>query len=151
LRPVGGLRGQRRVVADRRRQHAAIDRKRAGEDDARTAPERAAGLEHRAGAVEVDAVAEIGVRLGLTADHRSEVKDRIRAGRDHLADRGAVGDVAGHQTQPRVLGQWQCGGCVVEQHELVDVAAVEQTQRHPAAEKPASTGDDDPHHSTSPA
>ena len=122
LRPVGGLRRQRRVVADRRRQRAAIDRERAGENDARAGAERAAGIEHRARAVEVDAIAEIGVGLGFAADDGGEMEHRARAGGDHPAHRRAIGDVAGHQPQPPVLGQGQGRGCIVEQHELVDIA-----------------------------
>jgi hypothetical protein len=69
LRAVRGLRRQRRFVADRGRQRAAIDRERAREHHPWAGLERAAGIEHRAGAFEIDAVAEIGVGFGLAADH----------------------------------------------------------------------------------
>ena len=100
LRAVGALRRQRRVVADRVRQRAAINRERAGEDRAWVRAERAAGVEHGAGAVEIDPVAEIGVGLGLAADDRGEMEDRVGAGADQRPDRGAVGDVAGDERGP---------------------------------------------------
>jgi hypothetical protein len=65
-------------VADRRRQHAAIDRERAGEDHARASPERPAGVEHHTGPVEIDAISEIGIGLGLPADYSWEVEYRGR-------------------------------------------------------------------------
>ena len=71
--PVGGR------IDDTQRQGAAIDRERTREDKARAGPERAAGVEHRAGAVEIDVIAEIGVGLGLAADHGGEMKHRTRS------------------------------------------------------------------------
>ncbi len=132
LRAVGGLRGQRGVVADRRRQRAAIDRERAGEHHARAGAERAAGVEHGARAVEIDAIAEIGVGLGLAADHRGEVEHRMGAGRDHPAHRLAVGDVAGHDAQPLVVRQRQSRRRIVEQNQLVDITAARAAATRPA-------------------
>ena len=98
LRAVGGLRRQRGLLADLRRQLAAIDRERTGEDQPWQAvrlPERATGVEHGAGAVEIDPVAEIGVGLGLPADDRGQMEHRVRAGADQAAtvSRSAISPV----------------------------------------------------------
>src|SRR5687768_4207517 len=63
LGPVGGLRGQRRRLEHDLGQRAAVDRNRAGEDNARAMAGGAADLEQRARAVEVHAHPEIEVRL----------------------------------------------------------------------------------------
>ena len=96
--PVRGLRGQRGFVADRWWQGAAINSERAGENEHRRSAERAARVEHGAGAVEVDPVTELGVRLGFAADDCGEVKHRTRAGRDQPRHGVPVGDIAGDQT-----------------------------------------------------
>jgi hypothetical protein len=149
LGAVGGLRRQRGVVADRRRQRAAIDRQRAGEDEARRGAQGAAGVEHSAGPVEIDAVAEIGVGLGLAADDGGEMKHRIGAGCNDARHRLAVGDVAGDERQTLVIRQRQRRGRVVEQCQLVDRPERrtfrQQLQRHPPAEKAAPAGDHDAH------
>ena len=79
------------------------------------------------------------------------MEDRIRSGGDYPAHRLEIGDVAGYQLQPPVLGQRQGRGRIVEQHELVDFAAFEQAQRYAATEKAATTGDDDAHGSAADA
>jgi len=143
------LRRQRRVVADRGRQRAAIHRERAGEDKPRPRAQRAAGIEHGPGAVQIDPVPEIGVGLGLAADDRGEMKNRIGAGRDQPLHRFTVGNVAGDEPDPPIVGQRQCRGRVVEQHQFLDrpkrAAVAEQLQRDPPPEKPAPSGDHDPH------
>ena len=73
--PYERLRRQRRIVEHDRRKRAAVDRDRAGEDDARLMARRAADFEQRARPVQVHAHAEIEVRFRLTADHRREMKN----------------------------------------------------------------------------
>ena len=90
LRAVRRLRRQRRIVEHDRRKGAAVDRDRAGEDEARLMARRAADLEQRARAVQVHAHAEIEVRFRLTADHRREMKNGRR-----LAFGGALEQLRG--------------------------------------------------------
>jgi hypothetical protein len=73
------------------------------------------------------------------------MEHRACAGADHPTHRRAIGDVAGHQPQPSVLGQGQGCGCIVEQHELLDIAPLEQVPRHAGPQKAAAAGDDDAH------
>ena len=77
------------------------------------------------------------------------MKHRVGAGRDQRRDRLAVGDVAGDDREPPVVGQRQRRRRVVEQHQLLDRPArgpaVEQPHRDPPPEKPAPAGDHDAH------
>src|SRR5262249_21040672 len=126
LGAIRGLRARRRAVADVRRQLAAVDRERTRKDQPRTGAERTAYLEHRAGAVEVHPVTEIGVGLGFTADDSGEVIDRVGPRRYRRRDRLAIGDVACQHRDALVVGQRQDRGRAVEQDEVVDVGALEQ-------------------------
>ena len=76
-----------------------------------------AGVEHGARTIEVDPVAEIGFSLGLAADDRREMEDRVGAEfwsiwRDQSAHRVTVGDVAGDELDSPVFGQGSAGAAL---------------------------------------
>ena len=80
LRAVRGLRRQRRVVGHRIGQRAAEHRERAREHEFRRRGQAAAALEQRARRVEVDAHADVEVRLGLAAHDGGEMEHGIGVG-----------------------------------------------------------------------
>src|SRR6185437_11300332 len=117
--------------------------------------EGAARLEHGARPIEIDAVADIGIRLGLAAYHSGEVEDGAGALVDQLAHRCRFGNVAGDNLEPLVGGERRRGGRVVEEHEFVDRrlapigtgqrAPLQQALRQAPADEAGTAGDDDPH------
>jgi hypothetical protein len=74
LRAVGSLRRQRRVVGDGVGQRTAEDRERAREHELGRRREAAAALEQKARRIEIDAHADVEVRLGMSADDGGEMK-----------------------------------------------------------------------------
>ena len=95
LRAVGRLRRQRLRVRHDVGQRAAEHGDRAREHDLGRMGEGAAAFEQVPRRVDVDAPAEVEVRLGLAAHHRGEVKDAVGVAADRRGDERGVGDVAG--------------------------------------------------------
>jgi len=153
LRPVRGLRHQLVQLRHDVGQLAAVDRAAAREDDPRAMTARAADLQQRSRRVEVDAHAEIEIRLSLAADNGSKVKDRGGIGVDQALEQRRIGNVAGERADPRVAGRW--GRDDVEEHEAVDclfpaveageLAALEQLLRQTLSEKSCAAGDENFH------
>ena len=104
LRAVGGLRRQRRVVGQGRRHVAAEHRDRAGEDQARGLRQRAAGFEHGAGAVEIDAHAQIEIGLGGGADDGGEMEHAVGVGRRWCGRRRARSAMSPVTARTRLSG-----------------------------------------------
>ena len=82
LRAVGGQRREMKVVGDRFRERRAENRDGGGVDEPRpiAVAGRADRLEQRTGAVEVDAVPLVEIKLGFAGDHAGEMEDRYPAG-----------------------------------------------------------------------
>ena len=59
------------------------------------ASRRAAALEQRARRVEIDAHADVELRLGLSADDRREMEHAVGIRRDRALDQRRIGEVAG--------------------------------------------------------
>jgi hypothetical protein len=97
--------------------------------------------------VQVDAHAQVEIGLGCAADHGGQMEYRLRVAVDGTLQHGGIGDVAGEGFDSRVV---QVGGSRhVEQHQLVDGAAVELAafQQFPGqllAEKAGAAGDQYP-------
>ncbi|MNI60846.1 hypothetical protein D3C73_1160830 [compost metagenome] len=115
--------------------------------------QRAAHVQQGARGIQVDAHAQIEIRLGLTADDGGQVKDDAGIGVDGCAQHGGVGDVA-HPRMHALVGE----GVRLHDVQQVDArdglrAACVQRQRallkqlssQPLAQKSGAAGDQDFH------
>ena len=154
LHPVGRLRGGRGAVGDDIRQRRAENRDRTREQQARPVARLAAGLEHDAVAVEIDAHAKLEVGFGLPADHGGQMEHAVGVHAQCLGDRTVVADLAADEIHARVLHAVGRLGQVQERDafergalaaRIEGVALRQQGARDALAEKAATAGDEDVH------
>ena len=129
---------------------AAVDRDRAGEDEARLMRRGAVDLEQRARAVQVHAHAEIEVRFRLTADHRREMKIGRRLAFGGALEQLPVADVAGDLRDTRVAQSFSRDD--VDKRDpasvrllLGEVTALQQPGCQGLAEEAGTAGNEDAH------
>jgi hypothetical protein len=96
-----------RGVIDHRWQLAPKGGNRTGKHQARWLGQRAAGFQHRQGAMQVDAHAKVKVRLGSSAYHGGEMEDAAGVRINNLLEQGRVSDVSAYHRQTCVGREWR--------------------------------------------
>src|SRR5207245_5129586 len=119
--------------------------------------QRAAALEQQTRRIDIDAPAEVEIRLGFAAHHGGKVEHAVCAVGECSVDERRITEVAGDGVHARVRLRGRAGD--VDERNVLDrsllaarisqVAASEQCGGELAAEKSGAAGDDNTHASCS--